>query len=103
MDAAEPFVAIVIYPTTPGAQNRHAENLVRLAADKVRLMPGFVRGRVLTSEDGESLVTLTEWRDRESFQQFRQSDFGQAAALLTAGLHPKSYWLQAHATVEASS
>lgn len=101
MDAsAEPFVALVIYPTTPDAQSRHADNLARLAGERIRLMPGFLRGRVLVSEDGRSLVTLTEWRDRESFQQFRQSDFGQAAATLTAGLHPQSYWLTARALVE---
>jgi heme-degrading monooxygenase HmoA len=77
MDLAEPFVALVIYPTTPDAQSRHAESLVRIAAEKVRSLPGFLRGRVFVSEDGDSLVTLTEWSDRESFQQFRQSEFGR--------------------------
>lgn len=66
MDIVEPFVALVIYSTTPDAQSRQAE-----------------------------------WSDRESFQQFRQSDFGQAAVHLTAALHPKAYWLLHHAAVEA--
>jgi hypothetical protein len=52
------------------------------------------------SEDGESLMTLTEWSDRDSFQQFRESEFGRAAILLTAELHPKAYWLRQHAAVE---
>jgi heme-degrading monooxygenase HmoA len=56
---------------------------------------------VFVSEDGESLVTLTEWCDRESFQQFRQSEFGQAAIRLAAELHPVAHWLRQHATVEA--
>jgi heme-degrading monooxygenase HmoA len=56
---------------------------------------------VLVSEDGESLVTLTEWSDRESFQQFRQSEFGQAAIRLAAQLHPTAHWLRQHAAVEA--
>jgi heme-degrading monooxygenase HmoA len=100
MDVVEPFVALVIYPTTPDAQSRQADNLVRLAGEKVRLLPGFLRGRVLVSEDGESLMTLTEWSDRDSFQQFRESEFGRAAILLTAELHPKAYWLRQHAAVE---
>jgi heme-degrading monooxygenase HmoA len=100
MTAAEPFIALVIYPTTPEAQSRQADNLVRLAAEQIRHMPGFLRGRVLVSEEGASLVTLTEWSDRESFQRFRQSDFGQAAAVLTAGLHPQAYWLRTQATVD---
>jgi hypothetical protein len=31
MDMVEPFVALVVYPTTPGAQSRQAA--IRLAAD----------------------------------------------------------------------
>jgi len=101
MDLVEPFMALVVYPTTPDAQSRQADNLVRIASEKVRLLPGFLRGRVFLSEDGDSLVTLTEWSDRESFQQFRQSEFGRAAILLTAELHPKAYWLRQHAAIEA--
>ena len=101
MDVVEPFMALVIYPTTADAQSRHADNLVRLASQKIRSLPGFLNSRVFLSEDGESLVTLTEWSDRESFQQFRNSDFGRAAVELTAVLNPKAYWLRQHATVEA--
>ena len=101
MDMVEPFVALVVYPTTPGAQARQADNLARIASKKIRSLPGFLRARVLVSEDGESLVTLTEWSDRESFQQFRQSEFGQAAIRLAAELHPVAHWLRQHATVEA--
>jgi len=101
MDAVEPFMALVVYPTTSEAQARQADNLLKVAAEQIRLLPGFLRGRVFLSEDGESLVTLTEWSDRESFEQFRQSEFGRAAVTLTAGLHPKAYWLRQHAAVEA--
>jgi len=101
MDMVEPFVALVVYPTTPGAQSRQADNLARIASEKIRSLPGFLRARVFVSEDGESLVTLTEWSDRESFQQFRQSEFGQAAIRLAAELHPVAHWLRQHATVEA--
>lgn len=97
----EPFVALVIYPTTKDAQGRQADNLARITAEKIRGLPGFLRARVLVTEDGENLVTLTEWSDRESFLQFRQSEFGQAAIRLAAELHPQAYWLRPHATLEA--
>jgi quinol monooxygenase YgiN len=100
MDMVEPFVALVIYPTTKDAQTRHADKLVRIASEKVRALPGFLRARVFVSEDGGAL-TLTEWSDRESFQQFRQSEFGQAAIRLAAELHPTAHWLRQHAVVEA--
>ena len=101
MDLVEPFMALVIYPTTKESQVRQADNLSRIAADKVRLLPGFLRGGVLLSEEGDHLVTFTEWSDRESFQQFRESEFGRAAVALVAGLHPKSFWLRQHAAIEA--
>jgi heme-degrading monooxygenase HmoA len=101
MDMLEPFVALVIYPTTPEGHARQADNLARIAADKIRNLPGFLRGRVFVSEDGASLVTLTEWSDRDSFLQFRQSEFGQAAVRLAADLKPQAHWLRQHASVEA--
>ena len=89
MDLVEPFMALVIYPTTPESQARQADNLVRLASEKLRLLPGFLRGGVFLSEEGDHLVTLTEWSDRESFQQFRQSEFGRAAVSLVAEPAPE--------------
>jgi heme-degrading monooxygenase HmoA len=97
---AEPFMALVIYPSTPDAQTRQADNLVRLAAEHLKALPGFRGARVFLSEDGKNLVTLTEWRDREAFQKFRQSEFGRAATELVAELHPTAYWLRQHAAVE---
>src|SRR5262245_441099 len=101
MEAVELFLSLVIFPTTREAQAQHADNLLRLVADEVRLLPGFLRGRVFLSEDGDSLVTLVEWSDRQSFEGFRQSEFGRTATSLLAGLHPKSYWLRHHAGVDA--
>jgi heme-degrading monooxygenase HmoA len=101
MDATEPFVALVVYPTTPEAQERQAASIVRIGADELRLLPGFLRAQVLVSEDGESLVTATWWSDRESFEQFRRSDFGRAAAALASEARPKPYWLRLYADVKA--
>lgn len=101
MSTAEPFLALVIYPTTADAQTRQADNLIRMASKQLRSLPGFLRARVFLSEDGASLVTLTEWSDRASFQKFRESDFGRAASSLMAELHPKAYWLRQHAALGA--
>ena len=97
----EPFRGARRLPHPPEAQARQADNLARIASEKIRALPGFLRGRVFLSEDGESLVTLTEWSDRESFLQFRQSEFGQAAIRLASELHPQAYWLRQHATIDA--
>ena len=102
METTESFVALVIYPSTPPAQVGQAETLLRMTEATLREMPGFLGGRVFLSEDGESVVTLVEWRDRESFAGFRQSEFGRAATHVAGELHPKAYWLRPHATVDAS-
>lgn len=101
METAESFVALVIYPSTPKGQVGQADTLLRMAAATLRSMPGFLGGRVFLSEGGESVVSLVEWRDRESFAEFRRSEFGRAATHAVGELHPKAYWLRPHATVEA--
>ena len=102
MAGDKPFVALVVYPTSADAQSRQADLWLRIANEKVRQLPGFLRGRVFLGEDAETVVTITEWKDRESFQQFRQSEFGRAAVQLAADLHPKSFWLEQHGEVDAS-
>jgi heme-degrading monooxygenase HmoA len=96
----ETFVALVIYPSSPSAQVSQADSLLDIAAAKIRTAPGFIGGRVFLSEDGESIVSLVEWRDRESFAQFRQTESGRDATLLVGGLQPRPYWLRPHAIVE---
>jgi heme-degrading monooxygenase HmoA len=103
MDDTKPFAALVIYPTTPGAQHGQAETLLRIARTTISSMPGFISGRVYLSEDGEQIISLVEWRDRESFLNFRQSDFGRAATQVIGELHPVPYWLTRLAAVDPAS
>lgn len=100
METAESFVALVIYPSTPTGQVGQADTMLRMVEANIRSMPGFIVGRVFLSEDGESVITLAEWRDRESFAQFRRSEFGRAATHAVGELRPKAYWLRPYATVE---
>lgn len=102
MGTAEPFVALVIYPTTAEAQARQADAFVSMSAEMLRASPGFLRGRVFLSEDGANIVTLTEWRDRESFAHFRQSEAARASVDLVVDLHPHPYWLRPHAEIDVS-
>ena len=101
MQTAESFVALVIYPSTSAAQVGQADAMLRMVEATIRSMPGFIVGRVFLGEDGESVVTLAEWRDRESFAQFRQSELGRAAMHVASELHPRAHWLRSYATVAA--
>ena len=103
METTGSFVALVIYQSTRPAQIGHADTLLRMADDAIRSMPGFVKGRLFLSEDGEQVITMVEWRDRESFAHFRQSEFGRAGVQLLTELHPKAYYLHPYATVDPST
>lgn len=93
-EANEPFVALVIYPTTREAQARQAATLTQALLDWMRGVAGLIRTQVFASEDGESIVTLAQWKDRESFERFRSDDRGQAAVGLAVAAHPKAFWLR---------
>lgn len=101
MDTSEHFVALVIYPSTPNAQVGQADTLIRMSEDAIRRMPGFISGRVFLSEDGENVVTMVEWLNRESFAAFRQTELGRAGVELFGELHPRAYWLVPHKQVTA--
>ena len=101
MDTAESFVALVIYPSTPQTQVGLADTLFRMTEATLRSMPGFVGARVFLSESGDSVVSLVEWRDRESFARFRTSEFGLGGTQMLSELRPSPHWLRPYATVEA--
>jgi hypothetical protein len=42
MEVVEPFLALVIYPTTAEAQTRQADNMARVAAEGLRPHAGFL-------------------------------------------------------------
>ena len=46
MDVAEPFAALVIYPTSTPTQSGQAEALVHAAEAHMRSLPGYIRGSV---------------------------------------------------------
>ena len=89
METSKRFVALVIYPSTPPAQLGQADTLLRMAEETIRGMPGFVAGRIFLSEDGETVISMVEWRDRESFTHFRQSEFGRAALQVIGSFIPR--------------
>lgn len=100
--ADESFIALVIFPSTAAAQAGQADALLRIAESALRNSTGFVSGRLFVSEDGESVVSLVEWRDRESFTRFRQSEFGRMTAQVSGELRPRPYWLKSYATLGKS-
>ena len=102
MDMVEPFVALVIYPTTPDAQSRQADNLARIASEKIRELPGFLRApRLRVGGRGEPRDPHRVERPgvvpavpAERVRPGRDPPRGRSCT-------PRAYWLRQHATVEA--
>ncbi len=89
-------MALAIYPTTFDAQRRRADALARVTAAQVPSVQGLVRAQVLVSEDGKSIVTVTQWTDRDSFERYRHSELGRASVTIATKAHPKAFWLRIH-------
>lgn len=100
MNTNESFVRLVIYPSTPDGQVGQADALLHLATTTIRTVPGLVACRLFVSEDGDSVVSLVEWRDRGPFTPQRHRDCGRAAARAADALRPRPYWLRPYAIVE---
>lgn len=97
--ADESFIALVIFPSTAASQAGQADALLKTAEAAIHNAQGFISGRLFLSEDGESVVSLVEWRDRESFTRFRQSEFGRMTAQVAGELRPRPYWLKSYASL----
>jgi heme oxygenase (staphylobilin-producing) len=80
-------------PVKEGAADQIVERFAE-SRGNVQGFPGFVSMEVLRSEDASEVLVITWWRDKESFQNWVQSEEfskahggGGAGELLTG--HPK--------------
>lgn len=68
--------------------------------ESLRGQPGFKSARLLKAEDKSELLLIIEWRDREAFVAYRQSDVGKQNVEQAAGFHPKIGFYSAIAIYE---
>jgi hypothetical protein len=58
------------------------------------VQPGFLSARLFLTEDGEKVVEHFQWMDRASYEAYRASELGKAAASLLVTLHPQVFFLR---------
>jgi len=66
------FVVLNVVACQPSARDSLVAELSgRMTEISAAGAPGFAGAEVLAGEDGQSVATLTRWRDRSAFEAFR--------------------------------
>src|SRR5262245_24832731 len=89
----KPFHVLMLFPTKPALQRDHAEKLATFIREGIKAQPGFLSARLFLTEDGAKVVEHFQWMDRASYEGYRASALGKAAAGLLVTLHPQVYFL----------
>ncbi len=84
------FVVLNVVACEPSArESLVAELSGRMTEISAGAAPGFVGAEVLAGEDGQSVDTLTRWRDRAAFETFRADERVRQRLAELAGHHPR--------------
>jgi quinol monooxygenase YgiN len=91
---SKPFHVLMLFPTPAAQQRDHAEKLATFIREGIKGQPGFLSARLFLTEDGEKVVEHFQWMDRASYEAYRASELGKAAASLLVTLHPQVLFLR---------
>ncbi len=90
----EPFIVLSVFTTAPELRGRFVSLIEEFAATQARLQPGICSVELFTDEGSEHIITLARWKDRDSFEGFKQSESGAQASQVALTLRPKVYFLR---------
>lgn len=68
---AEVLTVVVDVHVSPARQAEFVSRVTRLVEEFTRHQPGFVGSAIHASEDGTRMLNYSQWRDRASFEAFR--------------------------------
>jgi heme-degrading monooxygenase HmoA len=84
------FVVLNVVACEPSArESLVAELSGRMTEMSASRAPGFVGAEVLAGEDGQSVATLTRWRDRAAFEAFRADERVRERLVEVLDHHPR--------------
>ena len=93
-DVHKPFHVLMLFPTQPAHQRKHAEKLSSFIREGIKVQPGFLSARLFLTEDGETIVEHFQWMDRAAYEAYRSSELGKSAAALLVSLHPQVFFMK---------
>ncbi len=88
------FTVLLMFECQPDEQSPLIDKLFNFINTRMKPQPGFVSSLVYASEDGTKVVEHFQWKDRASYENYRQSDSGKKAAQWLVTLHPQVFYLE---------
>ncbi len=95
------FAVMNVVTTTPGTAATLGARIESTDLPAIKGQPGLLSVRVYRAEDDTQIVTITEWRSREDFLAFRQSEAGKRLVAGAVGSHPKIAFYEVVAAIDA--
>lgn len=96
---ASGFAVLTLFTSEP----EHRAEFLTLAHDfllsQMRWQSGLLAIELFTDESGEHIVTLAHWKDRATFEAFKQSESGSQVNRFGLALRPKVFFLQPEASL----
>lgn len=93
------FVVLTVYTSSPEHRQEFVSLIHDFASTQALLQPGLKTFDIFTDEGSTHIVTLTRWRDRTAFEEYKRSESGIRASELALVLKPTVYFLHPEAVV----
>lgn len=103
MTATEPepsFAVLTLFTSEPEHRDQFATLAHDVLISEARWQRGLHSVELFTDESGQHIVTLARWKDRATFEAFKQSEDGRHVAELGLTLHPNVLFLHPEAIIK---
>jgi len=74
--------------------------LRRLSFDSMYTLPGFRAARLYTAEDESEAMVIVEWKSRDDFLAYRQTELGQRMVAWALEFHPHIAFYEVTAAID---
>ncbi|HYX70977.1 MAG TPA: antibiotic biosynthesis monooxygenase family protein [Terriglobales bacterium] len=97
------FVVLSLFTCEPEQRTQFVNLADDFLFSQVRFQAGLRSVELFTDESGEHIVSLARWKDRASFEAFKQSESGHEVTSFGLALRPKVLFLRAEAVLPGES
>ena len=100
---ASSFVVLSLFTCEPEQRTEFVNLADDFLFSLVRFQEGLRSVELFTDESGQHIVTLARWKDRASFEAFKQSESGHEVTSFGLALRPKVLFLRPEAALPGES
>ena len=97
------FVVLSLFTCEPEQRTEFVNLADDFLFSQVRFQEGLRSVELFTDESGHHIVSLARWKDRASFEAFKQSESGHEVTSFGLALRPKVLFLRPEAALPGDS